>query len=82
MPRVRVLVSLLLAFAAPGAAWACPICGNHSDTIATLLVFGAFMTAPFLLVGGVGYVIYRQVSQLNAAPVESDELADGFSATA
>ncbi len=64
MPRLRHWLPLVLALSLPTAAQACPVCGNHGDTTLTLLVYGGFMVMPFLLVGGVGFAVYRQVRQL------------------
>ena len=67
MSRPAALLGFALAALLPQAAAACTICGNHGDTVRTLLVYGGFMLMPFLLAGGVGFVIYRQVQELSAA---------------
>lgn len=62
--RPQLLLGLLFTFCLPLAAQACTTCGNHGDTVQTFLAYASFMLVPFLLAGGVGVVIHRQIQTL------------------
>ncbi len=50
----------LLFFIGPSQAWACATCGlNKSFTPATLLISFGFFLLPLLLVGGIGWKLYK-----------------------
>ena len=57
-------LAVALAVLAPRTAYACLTCGNHGDTLATLYVFGTFMTVPWMLAAGVAVVIRKQMRAL------------------
>ena len=61
---VRVLFIAAVVALIPGLSWACPACMvNNPKTAATYLGMTLIMSAlPILLVGGIGYWLWRRHS--------------------
>jgi hypothetical protein len=59
---LRVVVALALVVLTPGVVFACPVCGPGTENTAwaylgmTVVLSGL----PLLMIGGVGYWIYRR----------------------